>query len=72
MIHHKIFILIGPSLVYEYKMYPNLDMEIGIIILLHVKFYTNYERQVLIMSLLVMFYFIVNHALIDNLASNCF
>ena len=49
-------------------MYPNLDMEIGIIILLHVKFYTNYERQVLIMSLLVMFYFIVNHALIDNLA----
>ena len=71
MIHHKVFILIGPSLVYEYKMYPNLDMEIGIIILLHVKFYTNYERQVLIMSLLVMFYFIVNHALIDNLASNC-
>ena len=72
MIHHKIFILIGPSLVYEYKMYPNLDMEIGIIILLHVKCYTNYERQVLIMSLLVMYYFIVNHALIDNLASNCF
>ena len=72
MIHHKVFILIGPSLVYEYKMYPNLDMEIGIIILLHVKFYTNYERQVLIMSLLVMFYFIVNHALMDNLASNCF
>ena len=72
MTHHKIFVLIGPILVYEYKMYPNLDMEIGIIILLHVKCYTNYERQVLIMSLLVMFYFIVNHALIDNLASNCF
>ena len=70
MTHHKIFILIGPILVYEYKMYPNLDMEIGIIILLHVKCYTNYERQVLIMSLLVMFYFIVNHALINNLASN--
>ena len=42
-------------------------MCIGIIIFLHVEFYTNYKRQV-IMSLLVMFYFIVNHALIDNLA----
>ena len=71
MIHRKIFIFIGPSLVYEYKMYPNLDTRIGIIILLHVKFYTNYERQVII-SLLVMFCFIVNHALIDILASNCF
>jgi len=46
-------------------------MCIGIIIfILHVDFYTNYKRQI-IMSLLVIFYFIVNHALIDNLASNC-
>jgi len=72
VIHHKIFILIGPSLVYEYNMQPNLNMCIGIIIfILHVNFYTNYERQI-IMSLLVIFYFIVNHALIDNLASNCY
>ena len=71
MIHHKIFILIGPSLVYEYNMQPNLNMCIGIIVfILHVNFYTNYKRQI-IMSLLVIFYFIVNHALIDNLASNC-
>ena len=72
MIHHKIFILIGPSLVYEYNMQPNLNMCIGIIIfILHVDFYTNYKRQI-IMSLLVIFYFIVNNAIIDNLDSNCF
>jgi len=47
-------------------------MCIGIIIfILHVDFYTNYKRQI-IMSLLVIFCFIVNHALIDNLAFNCF
>ena len=46
-------------------------MCIGIIIfILHVNVYTNYKRQI-IMSLLVIFDFIVNHALIDNLSSNC-
>ena len=46
-------------------------MCIGIIIfILHLDFYTNYKRQI-IMSLLVIFYFIINHALIDNFASNC-
>ena len=42
-----------------------------IIFILHVDFYTNYKRQI-IMSLLVIFDFIVNHAIIDNLDSNCF